>query len=65
MSYDIRDIPGLWCDDISFCPEKCGMTSCPRNQKNIRDKFRPHSFFVDIPDDCPKKLDEETEVGKK
>lgn len=49
------DVPGLWCDDITFCPEKCRMTSCPRNSKNIRDKSVPHSYSVGIPDDCPKK----------
>lgn len=57
MQTDIRDIPGLWCDDISFCPKKCGMTSCPRNSKNIRDRSVPHSFFVEIPPDCPKEKD--------
>ena len=51
---DIRDIDGLWCDDITFCPELCNWESCPRNQQNIRDKTIPHSFSVEIPDDCPK-----------
>ena len=51
---DIRKIDGLWCDDITFCPEKCGWKSCPRNKKNIRDKTVPHSFSVEIPNDCPK-----------
>lgn len=51
---DIRKIDGLWCDDITFCPEKCGRESCPRNKKNIRDKTVPHSFSVEIPSDCPK-----------
>lgn len=54
---DIRtDVPGLWCDDIAFCPEKCGWKSCPRNQANIRDKTVPHLFSVEIPQDCPKQL---------
>lgn len=52
---DIRDIDGLWCDDITFCQEECDWTNCPRNQKNIRNKTIPHSFSVVIPDDCPKK----------
>jgi len=53
---DIRkDIPELYCDDITFCQEQCDWLSCPRNQKNIRDKTIPHSFFVEIPKDCPKK----------
>jgi len=52
---DIRDVSGLWCDDISFCPARCGWIDCPRNSQNIRDKTIPHSYFVDIPDDCPKK----------
>ena len=53
---DIRTVAGLWCDDITFCPEKCGWKSCPRNKENIRDKTIPHSFSVEIPRDCPKKL---------
>jgi hypothetical protein len=28
---------------------------CPRNKHNIRDKRFPHSFSVNIPQDCPKK----------
>lgn len=51
---DIRDVPGLWCDDITFCQEKCGWTDCPRNSQNIRDRTIPHSFSVGIPYDCPK-----------
>ena len=53
---DIRCIDGLWCDDITFCPVQCGWKDCPRNQQNIRDKTIPHSFSVEIPHDCPKKL---------
>ena len=54
---DIRkDVPGLWCDDITFCQEKCEWKDCPRNSNNIRDKKIPHSYFVDTPDDCPKRL---------
>lgn len=52
---DIRDIDGLWCDDITFCQETCGWRSCPRNKQNVRDKTIPHSFSVEIPQDCPKK----------
>lgn len=51
---DIRDVPGMWCDDITFCPEECKTKSCPRNSKNIRDRTVPHSFFMEKPDDCPK-----------
>ena len=51
---DIREIDGLWCDDITFCQELCGWESCPRNQQNIRDRSVPHSFSVGIPEDCPK-----------
>lgn len=51
-----KDIDGLFCDDITFCPKKCGMTKCPRNQANIRDKSVPHSYFVEVPTDCPKKM---------
>lgn len=44
----------MWTDDISFCQKKsCRLTSCPRNQANIRDRTIPHSF-VDTPPDCPK-----------
>lgn len=54
---DIRkDVPGLWCDDITFCQEKCDWKDCPRNSKNIRDRKIPHSYFADTPDDCPKRL---------
>lgn len=51
---DIREISGLWCDDITFCQEKCDMRDCPRNQCNIRDHNIPHSFSVERPKDCPK-----------
>ena len=41
-------------DDISFCPkDKCRRKTCMRNQMNIRDRTIPHSFFVEIPPDCP------------
>ena len=60
---DIRkDVPGLWCDDITFCPEKCGWKDCPRNQANIRDRTVPHSFFTDTASDCPKRLKKEGEL---
>ena len=52
---DIREVDGLWCDDITFCPERCGWKSCPRNNENIRDRRVPHSFSIEIPQDCPKK----------
>ena len=52
---DIREIDWLWCDDITFCQEQCERNDCPRNQQNIRDKTVPHSFSVEIPEDCPKK----------
>lgn len=54
---DIREIDGLWCDDITFCPKRCGWLSCPRNEQNIRDRQIPHSFFTDNtpPSDCQKK----------
>ena len=51
---DIREIDGLWCDDITFCQEDCYDLSCPRNSRNIRDKSVPHSYSVDIPGDCPR-----------
>ena len=68
---DIRNIAGLWCDDITFCPKECDWTDCPRNSKNIRDKTIPHSYSVEIPKDCLKKLAErlipiyEQETGRK
>ena len=55
VDYTRNIIPGTWCDDITFCQEQCDLLSCPRNQKNIWDKTVPHSFSVEIPDDCPKK----------
>ena len=51
---ELCDIAGLWCDDITFCPERCGWKNCPRNKQNIRDKTVPHSFSIEIPADCPK-----------
>lgn len=45
----------MWCDDITFCQEKCERMDCPRNQHNIRDRSVPHSFSVEIPQDCLKK----------
>lgn len=50
-----RDIESLWCDDITFCSERCERLDCPRNKENIRDKTVPHSYSVEIPSDCPKK----------
>ena len=52
--YDIREIAAMFCDDITFCQEQCECMSCPRNKENIRDKTIPHSFSVDVPQDCPK-----------
>lgn len=51
---DIREIDGLWCDDITFCQETCERMDCPRNKHHIRDRSVPHSFSVEIPQDCPK-----------
>ena len=51
---DIREIVGLWCDDITFCQETCERMDCPRNKQNIRDRTIPHSFSVEVPQDCPK-----------
>ena len=65
---DIREIDGLWCDDITFCPYKgCRRKTCPRNQMHIRDKSIPHSYFVERPPDCPyrKRQDEFYHVRKK
>ena len=47
-------------DDISFCPKsECKRKSCKRNQMNIQDHTIPHSFFVEIPYDCPyRKVDD-------
>lgn len=50
----IRDFDEMYCDDITFCAEQCGLESCPKNNKNIRDKTIPHSFSVGRPSDCPK-----------
>lgn len=41
-------------DDITFCPDdRCSNTGCMRNQKNIRERAYPHSYFMEIPSDCP------------
>ena len=61
------DNPGIWCDDITFCPHNCNDTACSRNKKNIRDHGIPHSFCVGTPPGCPKlgKAEkEETNNGK-
>ena len=50
----INNLAGMFCDDISFCPNECDNTECFRNSKNMRDKTIPHSFFVETPPDCPK-----------
>lgn len=42
-------------DDITFCPMDCSMRSCPRNSKNIQDRTIPHSYSVELPEDCPKR----------
>lgn len=60
---DIRTAAGLWCDDITFCQEKCGWKSCPRNKENIHDRTIPHSYFVGTPPDCPKQK-EDNEIEK-
>ena len=42
-------------DDITFCPSlDCELKSCMRNQSNIKQHQYPHSFSVEIPEDCPK-----------
>lgn len=54
-----KDIIGLFCDDITFCPyQKCRDTDCPRCQLNIRDHSIPHSYSIETPSDCPHKDDE-------
>ena len=53
MSFNIG---GLWSDDITFCPLECQRTDCYRNQKNIVDKTIPHSYFMSLPEDCPKRI---------
>lgn len=54
-------------DDITFCRKACRRTSCMRNMKNIRDHSIPHSFFVEVPPDCPyrKKQDDFYHVREK
>lgn len=55
-------------DDITFCQVKdCRRTSCKRNMTNIRDHSIPHSYFVEIPPDCPyrKKQDDFYHVREK
>lgn len=48
----------MWNDDITFCMDnKCEITKCPRNMKNIRDKSIPHSYFMDVPPDCLKRTE--------
>lgn len=58
MKEDIRNIVGLWCDDITFCQETCERMDCPRNKHHIRDRSVPHSFSIERPLDCPKEADE-------
>ena len=49
-----ENINSLWCDDITFCPLECERLDCQRNQKNIRDRTIPHSYSLEIPEDCLK-----------
>ena len=51
---DSRGIDSLWCDDITFCQEDCERMDCQRNKRNIYDRTIPHSFSVEIPQDCLK-----------
>ena len=43
-------------DDITFCPLDCERTDCMRNSKNIIDRTIPHSYSVEIPEDCLKRF---------
>ena len=43
-------------DDITFCPLNCDNMNCMRNSKNIQDRTIPHSYSVEVPEDCPKNL---------
>ena len=56
-----RDILGLWCDDITFCPNVCDVLVCPRNKENIRGRTIPHSYSVETPSDCPKSCQDDKE----
>ena len=58
------NVPAIFHDDITFCQEECEWNDCMRNKKNIRDKTIPHSFSVEIPEDCPKKHMEKTTMMK-
>lgn len=58
------DVPGLYCDDITFCYNDCDLIKCPRNSKNIRDTSIPHSYSMDMPADCPKASAEEVSDSK-
>lgn len=50
------EIKSYICDDVTFCPDSnCTMTACYRNQANIRDRTIPHSYYVEVPEDCMKK----------
>ena len=60
---DIREIDGLWCDDITFCPENCEDMDCPRNYHNIRDRSIPHSYFMERAPDCPKEKVKQDDPG--
>lgn len=43
-------------DDITFCPLNCDNMDCIRNSKNIQDRTIPHSYSIELPDDCPNKI---------
>ena len=43
-------------DDITVCPLKCDNMECMRNSKNIQDRTIPHSYSLELPDDCPNKV---------
>lgn len=61
---DIREVAALWCDDITFCPKSCDGTDCPRNMANIQDRTIPHSFSIEIPEDCPRQLGKDRSMQK-
>ena len=43
-------------DDITFCPLNCDNMDCRRNSKNIQDRTIPHSYSIELPDDCPNRV---------
>lgn len=51
---DIRNIPVLWCDDITFCQEEFRCEAANEARETSGAKLYSTRFSVESPTDCPK-----------